>query len=66
MPKSKSVKSLTDEQRERILQTPGVIVRRRDPAEKRTHFVPSIRVEERISVRELLGRDDGDEIDPSE
>lgn len=66
MPKSQTVKLLSEEQRERILQTPGVIVHRRDPSDTRARFVPSIRVETPISVRELLGRDDGDEVDPSE
>jgi hypothetical protein len=61
MTKERVVRRLTDEQRKRIMSTPGVVVHRRDPSKKPTRFIPSIRVEKPISVRELLGRDEVDE-----
>ena len=64
MAKDKVIKPLTEEQRERIRNMPGVVVHRRDPSEKRTRFVPSIWLDEPVSVRELLGRDDYDEDQP--
>jgi hypothetical protein len=58
MLKKKKRRSLTDEERKRIMEQPGVIVHRRDPAEEKVRFEPKIRIDKPISVRELLGRDD--------
>jgi hypothetical protein len=64
MAKERVIRQMTEEQRDQIRNSPGVLVRRRDPDERRSRFEPKISVKEPISVRELLGRDDdleGDE-----
>jgi hypothetical protein len=58
MLKKKKRRNLTDEERKRIMEQPGVIVHRRDPVEEQVRFEPKIRIDMPISVRELLGRDD--------
>ncbi len=58
MAKERVIKQLTDEQRQEILRTPGVVVRKRDPLKKGSEFVPAIHVDRPVPVRELLGRDD--------
>lgn len=58
MAKDRTVKHMTDEQRERILQTPGVVVHRGDPEKEPARFKPAIWVECPISVRKLVGRDE--------
>jgi hypothetical protein len=66
MAKDQVVRQMTDEQRQRIMNTPGVVVHR-NTGNSSWDFSrePVIRVRRSISVRELLGRDD-DYIDESE
>jgi hypothetical protein len=66
MAKEKVVRQMTDEQRQRIINTPGVVVHR-NTGDSNWDFTkePEIRVRRPISVRELLGRDD-EYVDESE
>ncbi len=63
MAKEKVVRQMTDEQRQRIMKMPGVVVHRRDPRAKREFFQPRIAVRERVQITagELIDAEDDEE-----
>ena len=65
MAKEKIVRSLTEDQRERIRNTPGVVIRQRKEPPEDPFYVPKIRAKRPISASELIDWDDDYDDDPA-
>jgi hypothetical protein len=64
MAKEKLFRSLTEEQRKRILEAPGVVVQKRASKPGRPFFVPRIQVQRKLDITadELINAEDDEEL----
>jgi hypothetical protein len=64
--KKKKRRSLTEEQRKRIMDTPGVIVHRNENSPGDPNFVPRYRVDLPVRASELIDAEDESEYGAAE